>query len=372
MSSAIDPDHILKLIDGGQRTDGGRSDDSEAQSDDSEAQSWQQPVDLGPILDAIHDGNVDRPAPTIGRRGDGAALFYPGRVNGLIAESGDGKTWAALHAVAQEILDEHHVVYLDFEDTADGIVCRLLDLGVDEKTILANFHYFSIDDPYNVAAQEAFEEFVTEWQPTLVVIDSTGESMALDNVKPNDDDSVARWNRRLPRRVARLGPAVLILDHLAKSPVGRGLHAIGSQRKRAGITGASYLMEVVHEFGAGRRGVAKLIVAKDRNGTYVRGSKAAEFVLDATSDPIAAQLVAPALSEGGFRPTVLMERISRFVEQNPAISKNGVQLGVKGDDKAKRLAIEILTAERYIDVTKAGGAHILASIRAYREDHETT
>jgi hypothetical protein len=52
--------------------------------------------------------------------------------------------------------------------------------------------------------------------------------MALDGAKPNDDDT-ARWFRGLPA-AARLGPAVVVIDHVVKSDEG-GLWPIGSQRK---------------------------------------------------------------------------------------------------------------------------------------------
>ena len=76
-------------------------------------------------------------------------------------------------------------------------------------------------------------------------MDSIGESLAAEGFKPNDDDDVTRWFRLLPRRLARNGAAVMGVDHVTKSAEGRGLYAIGSQRKLAAIDGAAYLVDVV-------------------------------------------------------------------------------------------------------------------------------
>lgn len=67
-------------------------------------------------------GTITRHAPTIGRRDDGAALFYQEKVNGVAGASGSGKTGTALYAAAQELAAGEAVVYVDLEDDAAGVV----------------------------------------------------------------------------------------------------------------------------------------------------------------------------------------------------------------------------------------------------------
>jgi hypothetical protein len=52
---------------------------------------------------------------------------------------------------------------------------------------------------------------------------------------------VASWLELLPRWAARLGAAVLVLDHVVKNVETRGRWATGSQHKLAGLDGVPSL-----------------------------------------------------------------------------------------------------------------------------------
>lgn len=339
------------------------------------ATSWGE-LDLGPVVHALVAGTAERPEPTIGVRSDGRGLFYAGRVNALIGASGDGKSWLALLTAAQELRAGHHVVMVDLEDSATGIAGRLLDLGVAPADIVERFHYVWPDEPFGLEAAVRIEELVLRTDAVLVIIDSAGEAMALNRVNPNADDEVARWFRVLPRRIARLGPCVLTLDHVVKDREARGLFAIGSQRKRAAVTGAAYLLEASSEFGREQRGAAHLTTAKDRLGNYVRGRRAAEFVLDARSQPYDATLDAPApagSSGDPFRPTTVMEKISRYVEINPGLGRNAIRTAVGGTAKYVTLAVDLLVSEGFIEVERGPNRSMLhKSIRPFRTSPEAS
>lgn len=199
--------------------------------------------------------------------------------------------------------------------------------------------------------------------------------MALDGVRPNDDDHVARWYRRLPRRLANLGPTVLCLDHLTKNGDGRGLYAIGSQRKRAAVSGAAYLFETIDEFGKGRVGVTRLVVAKDRHGTYVKGETAARFVLEpepsgSAAYRLQARLDTPAEVDAAsvvFRPTRLMERVSRYVEDHPGASGNDLDKARLGKADYVRKATGLLASEGWLRAERVGPAIRHHPERPFRE-----
>jgi hypothetical protein len=337
-------------------------------SRDDGGDSWQE-RDLGAVIQGLLEGTVTRPVPTIGRRSDGVGLFYPARVNNLFGDSGDGKTYVAQSTACQENAAGNHVLWVDYEDDEVGTVGRLLDLGAKPEDLLLFFHYFRPDEAFTAGAREQIRRQVTELRPTLVVIDSAGESMSLDGTKPNDDDSVARWMRAMPRFIANLGPCVVYIDHTSKSRDSGALFAIGSQRKRAAVTGAAYLVELVREFGIGQEGRSKLIVAKDRCGTFVRGSKAAEFVLDATVVPYRASLEPPEQSEGreAFRPTCLMEKVSRWLEMNPGASKNALDKARLGKAEFVRRATAILVVDGLVRTERRGQSVLHYVEQSYRE-----
>ena len=309
------------------------SDGSESGSDtregDDQALSWAE-VDLTDVVTGILDGTRESPKPTLGRLSDGGYLFYARRINALYGESGDGKSWLAHCACAQEIRAGHHVIYVDYEDNEDGTVSRLLDLGLEADDIVERFHYLRPDEPFGLFAQERVGRMLVAYHPTLVVIDSAGEAMAVDGTNPNYDDDVARWVRNFTKWIAVQGPGVLGLDHVVKDAGSRNLQPSGSHRKRDAITGAAYIVEVRpgFEFGIGRQGQARFTVSKDRAGHRVRGQVAGSFTLDATVRPYQVSLEPPEPQpEDGdeFLPTVLMERVSRHLELYAGANKKDLR-----------------------------------------------
>jgi hypothetical protein len=326
---------------------------------EEEPSSWSE-IDLTAVVAGLLAGTITRPTPTIGHRSDLVSIFYEGKVNTLFGPSGDGKTMVADVVAVQQLALGSDVTWVDFEDDQITTASRLLELGATPEAVTERFHYFAPSEPFSDVAKEGFRRHVERLHPRLVVIDSAGEAMAIDGTKPNDDDSVARWMRHLPRFMASLGPCVVFIDHSTKAQ-DEPLYASGSQRKRAAVTGAAYRVEAIKgkEFGRGREGRCKLICAKDRNGNFARGTKVAELVIDATTTPYLAVLEPPepgAGTDGAFKPTVLMEKACRWLEANPGATKNTTERSVLGRAEYVRQAVEILVSEGWVRIQKDGQA----------------
>lgn len=281
---------------------------------DGDGSTW-SPLPIGDVIAGLLDGTIDRPKPTIGRMDGGGALFYPGKVNGIAGPSGEGKSWVAMLSACQEMNEGNNVVYLDFEDGDIGVLSRFLnDLHMDPETLQDRFTYIHPEERLGKAA-EGLTDLIRDLGPSLVVVDSTGESMALEGAKPNDDDETARWFRQVPQRIASLGPAVLVVDHVVKSDDG-GLWPIGSQRKRAAINGAQYIQRVVEPFSRGNPGHSKLVCAKDRHGNYAISDLVGTFEL---TDESEFRLIASVshISDEDAQRQRLMGKLRRFIEENP-------------------------------------------------------
>ncbi|WP_285510974.1 DNA primase [Streptomyces sp. NBRC 14336] len=220
--------------------------------------SW-QPQDLRSVL----DGTYKPPQPSVGRRDDGVGLFYPGRVSSIASESEAGKTWFALIACLQEINDGNHVVYLDFEDDAGGVVGRLLVLGALPGTILEFFHYIRPEAKPG-PVDEVDLAGVLQLSPTLAIVDGVTEAMAIFGLELKDNTDVASFGRRLLRPMADSGAAVVTLDHVVKSGENRGRYSLGGVHKLNGLNGVMYVMENVRPFGVGVTGKSRVRIAKDR------------------------------------------------------------------------------------------------------------
>lgn len=300
---------------------------------------------------------------------DEAALIYEERINALNGESGSGKSWVALHTAAEVLKDGGHVIYIDLEDHATSIVARLKALGCDRTQIVDQLVYIRPDQPMSPEAMDYLEEQIAARQVVLVVIDSIGELIALQGCKP-DDDAIASLYRAIPRRLANLGPAVLLLDHVPKSNEHAPLYGVGSHRKRAAIDGASYMVEQIKPFAAGVDGKLKLVTAKDRNGWYPLGTTAAEVDIKSPSagDRVDIEVRAPEVSEatGESRPTYLMGRASEFLSTQPRrqANRNAIKAALKGSNSTSRV-IATLLAEGWIVEAQDGLQRIFTLLHPF-------
>jgi hypothetical protein len=321
------------------------------------------PTTWAPVnLDAVLAGDYLDPPPSMLRRTDGIPLFYAGGVHTVSGESESGKTWLCLLAALQELDHNNDVTFVDFEDRADRVIARLLALGARPDQIRTHFNYIRPDRPLDDTGRHQLAPALAG--RTLVIVDGVTEAMTLHGYDLNSNEDSARFQALLPRWIADHGPAVVMIDHVVKDKDKQDRHAIGAQHKLAGIDGAAYMVKAIQPFARGKRGIAQIIVAKDRPG-YVReqafGKVIAEFALDGSINDVivVAELTPPGRVSGRsdtgkpWEPTHLMEQMSRYVQANPGLSKKSIEDVMNGKTNYKRLALELLVARGYIG-TKPG------------------
>lgn len=333
----------------------------ERYADEEDEETW-EPVNLGPYL----DGTWERTEPTLLTRDDGHALLYTGHVHWFHGESESGKSWIAQYAAACALDTGGDVLYIDHESSAGELVERMLSMGVAPEAVADRFHYVQPERPAG-AERDAFARLLARHY-TLAVIDGVTESVVLDGVESKDNDAIAAWIKRLPRRLARrTGAAVVCIDHVAKNTETRGRFAIGGQHKIAGLDGAAYLVEPIEPLGRGICGSLKMSVAKDRQGgvrpycgaynKVTRLQEAARVRVDSTDgDHTLITVLAPDVETQGeeWRPTELMERVSRFVEEHPMASGKLIEDWVTGKASRVREAIKWLISDGYLEQKNLG------------------
>lgn len=341
------------------------------QSESGDDDDWGA-IDLTELAAALRAGEYEPIAPTILEVEHQMPLLYRERINGIFGESGGGKTWVGLQAVVETLLHGGNAMVLDWEDHPSGIVERLLLLGCEPEH-MAQLDYRNPSTALSVGVDRLLASLR---QYDLIMIDSTGEAMAAGGVDSNSDQEVAQWFS-IVKKLSRLegAPAVLIIDHTPKSEDAPKAFAIGSQRKRAAITGASYRVDTIKEPAKGRNGQFKLTVAKDRFGNRAKNTVAAIVDLETTDDTVRLrfhQSDAQAAADAGkpFRPTNLMERVSRYLEQLDSASARSVAADVQGKTAALRKALEVLVEEGYVEAQTAGRGLRYVSVRSYREIDE--
>lgn len=255
--------------------------------------------------------------------------------------------------------DNQHVIYLDFEDTPEGIVGRLLAMGARPEWVAERLHYIRPDRPIDEAARRHLRQLVENNFVTIAVIDGVTEAMTMHGLVPLDNTDAALFYERLPRFLSRLAdaPAVVMIDHVPKDEDRPKRYAIGAQHKLAGLDGAAYMLDVVTPFAPGTPGKSRLRVAKDRPGQVrkhaVKGV-IAELHINGDDQVVTATLRAPQQGkgevgpDGRWRPTILMERVSRCIEAAPGMIQRDIERAVRGKAEHIRVALETLVLENFV------------------------
>lgn len=331
------------------------------------------PLDLAAFVEGIAKGEIVGPVPTLMTRSDGVSLLYPGDVHSLAGEPESGKGWITLSTAASVIAAGGRVLYLDFEDAPSSIVSRLLALGADPREIVERFEYVRPSDPFTGAA---FRGLLDGPSYELVVIDGVSEAYSLLGLDPYNNPDAAKFLAALPRPLAALGPAVLEVDHVVKAKDLRGRYALGAQHKLAGIA-VAYSTDVVNTPSRTSPGLVKIKVEKDRHG-HVRAHASngvialARIIPSDNGDRVNVALDAP--DEVGetaeFRPTAIMEKVSRLLESQSGLGVKAVRDSVSSKAAYVDLALRILVAEGFVRQEPDGQARRHYSVASYRQNTE--
>lgn len=293
---------------------------------------------------ALLKGDLDEPEPELLTRTDGPALLYAGKVHSIAGEPESGKSWFALVAAAQALAEGRHVVYVDFEDTPKSIANRMIALGVPTTLLAEKFHYVRPELPLVQKAKdehgkrtsnETYVDFLStlkratdaEGGLALVVFDGITEALGMQGIMGKDNEDVAAWFGEVPRRVAHVTrAAVLLVDHVTKDRDSRGRYAIGAQAKLAALDGCQFTAEMRLQFARGHSGVVRICVTKDRPG-HVRAASAvtkqvaiiADMIITATENgQLRIVLMPPDIEmkeDGSVKPTQVQNAITAYLRR---------------------------------------------------------
>lgn len=337
------------------------------------------------------------PTPTVFQREDGQGLFYRGAVNDLHGEPGCGKSMLAQIATAQELKQGHDVIYIDYEDSARNVVKRLLLLGVTGEQIVQHLHYVRPSaKPSSPTSLDGWKETLDYADTaTLAIIDGVTSCLAYAGLDSNSGDDIAAWYNTMPRLISACGPAVVLIDHVVKSKDNRGRYAGGSMQKLALIDGISYSVDMTKPVGKGVKGTIVIKSGKDRiseieehcavswssNGSHLR--EAARIEINSTDPKLMRVTIArpnmmpsdeTTRQRGLERPTGLMEKISRIVENAPEEPNQTEIIELLKDDGSSARKTTVLTAiNRLLEgewISNRSGRNnrnIYASVRPYRQ-----
>lgn len=337
--------------------------------DEPTVTTWEA-VDITAALDG-----AEAPPAELFKRTDGVPLLYRGAMHWFHGESESCKSWAAQLAVAQVLNDGGRVLYIDFEDDARSVVGRLLAMVVDRGAVAKGFTYMRPDEPLadgrgritagGVAFARLLAEHVDEgWD--LVIVDGVTEAMTVEDLDLGSNADIATWLRRLPKRLADLGAAVVMIDHVTKSREERGRFAIGGQHKLAGVTGAAYTFTAIRPFHrAGSdpvTGSVGISVVKDRPGfvrRHARDGKIGTLELTAYPDGGVSAVLIPADAEPPPELDLAMAVLGHLSVYDGSSLRN-IEEGVPGGAAEVRSCLKWLAHDdrRWIVVEQKGRSHL--------------
>lgn len=324
------------------------------------------PVDLTDVL----NGTAPVVEPEFGRRHDGVALLYRGKEHSIASEPECGKTWFALMCVHDVLITGGRVAYIDFEDDAPTVVGRLLTLGAVPRRLrpeACQFRYVRPEGRYHGAWFLELLDFGQGNHADLVILDGVTEGMSLFGLDPLKQPDAAVWRQILIKPAVTVGAATLATDHVTKDKESRGGYAIGAQHKLAGLNGVQFLLEQVQPFGRGIKGISRVLVSKDRNGSLRRHGRPTnnpritylgDLVGDATSGNMASLIFWPPRDDSedeGAIPRHIRAHVPKIVAalKSPAapLGTNGIDERCKGKRSEIRETLAWMVDHAYVAVT---------------------
>lgn len=306
----------------------------------------------------------ERPAltPSIG------GLVYPGRRHLFSGPPESAKTWAAFCLALEVIRAGDPILHIDFEMFAYETRDRLRGMGVSDAELELFLHI----EPDVAASDHIIDGLIEDWRPKLAIIDAAAGAYALQGLDDNQRADAEKFARVMIEPFRASGVATIVLDHVVKNADNRRGFAIGTERKVGGVD-AHLGFEAVRRLSRGGNGLIRITTHKDRLGWLPR-PQAAELALH--SDPETHAITwefrpATAAPDNAtsWRPTGLMERVSRYLErQSGPVTRSDIYRDVTGKRDYLIIAVDSLVGDDCAtEVRGERRSLLIRSVRPFRE-----
>jgi hypothetical protein len=261
------------------------------------------------------------------------------------------------------------VVILDRENGPDEYARRLeavLDArhvtGEPRQRIRAKLRYYAWpsmslswrDDPAYPA------EFAGA---DVVIFDSSRSHTAPLGLTEDASDDWAAFTTALVDPLMQAGITTVTLDNMGHEEKGRPR---GTSAKED-LCDIAYTMKVGTPFSSTLAGRLELRCSRSRIGEITVGDMWRMELGGGHYGSWQRVERASADERAAFRPTAIMEKVSRAVEQDAGLSKRSIRTAIAAKNDWIDLALELLISEGFIEAREDGQAHRHYSIRPYRE-----
>lgn len=309
----------------------------------------------------------------------GFPFLYVGMAAVIVGPTGQGRSSLVQAGAYDAARRGLRVAYLGSEVTEHEFNARAADLAMRRgDTItealrgdLARVRYFDLAATLTAAWRHP-DEWTREAAAhfdVLAIDPLAAAASALDLDFDTSNADFSRFYDSLVQPLAAADTAVLMLDNIGHAPEARK-RAKGASAKadRPDLTFHCAVHARPHGLAVQAGKVRSIRAAHDRGDRWLFDRDARRI------EPIAPGALAGTGGDtgtdgdgGAFRPTFLMEQISRAVESEPGLTKRAVRDATKGRNKWKDLALDLLIAEGHVEVREDGQALRCYPVAQYRE-----
>jgi hypothetical protein len=292
---------------------------------------------------------------------DYLGLVYRGRRHWFSGPPESLKTLVAYIVLHTAVRIGEPVALIDYEMGQRDARNRLREMGAtDDDLDLIEFY-----EPDTAPTKDVLQAIADRCR--LVVIDAAAGAYQMYGLDENRD--AEKFNAAMPDVLWKAGATTIVLDHVVKNPDNRGMWASGHHRKIGGTE--VHLGFDATKLERGGTAVTRITAHKDRPGFHRRGkgkAGAVEFRSDPETHELTWERKADRETSAGewHGPTIYMERISRYLEENGATSRSRTYDEVPGNKQRKVDAVRFLLAEKYIDTDESRSR--LRSVRPFRHE----
>lgn len=300
----------------------------------------------------------------------GFPFVYQGGASGVIVgQTGGGRSALVQVCCYDAARAGLRCAYLGGEITPDefnaraGTIARKRGDTVDEQLRgeLAAVRYVDLASAV-VAAWQAPQDWierVVDRFDVLVIDPLSAIASALDF---DFDKSNAEYIRAFDRLIAPLvarGITVVIVENVG--------HGEDARRRAKGVSAKGDKADLSFSCAASVNPPGLAIRCDKARSVRAPFHKGDEWVFTLDTQRIQRREATPAGQAKTFRPTAIMEKASRLIEQTPGLSKAAIRKALGVATANTDLALAILHSEGYVNIEKHRTANIHNTIRPYRQ-----
>jgi hypothetical protein len=302
----------------------------------------------------------------------GFPFLHAGSGAVVVGPTGGGRS-SLVQACAYDAAREGlRVAYLGCEVTEAEFQARAGDLAlrrddaIDDtlRTELAAVRYLNLASVIALAWENP-DGWVVDVAARFDVLAIDPLSAVASTLDLDFDQSKAEFVRFYDRLVQPLvagGTTVLMLDNVG--------HAIEARGRAKGASAKSDRADLTFACSLQTNPVGLVVTARKVRTVRAPFARGQEWIFDRETQRVTRR-GGEQRDGAAFRPTTLMERVSRAIEDKPGLTRRALRAAVKGKHEAKQLALELLIAEGYVEQREDGAHPTHHSVMPYRADHDT-